>query len=294
MTKWPIGAMICWLGASVSAAELMTHKSMTISVVDDYQCGPSAQVRLDAEHEDEFHRSRVDMQEVAKISQTYLWLDCDELESLTFEGFVDDERVYQASANKAGQWYLSEGEPPPVESEKSPEKDKDKDQDKEEKEADEQPAALAEANKPTSEPNSTPPPQSAQQATANPPSASSMGIAAEDDENQASYSSLQELRQKADQGQARAQLDLAKGYLDLQGKPSGIEIQQNLEAGMALLEALAESGNAEAMQLMSEAYLKHGDTPVNQSLVKRITGVAGQAANNVRQNAAALLTMKAA
>ena len=53
-----LSVLLCLVSPVAMAAELMTHKNVTISVADDYACGSSAQIRLDAAHEDEFHRSR--------------------------------------------------------------------------------------------------------------------------------------------------------------------------------------------------------------------------------------------
>lgn len=264
MSKVILFLLTALLSSTLFAAELMSFNNIDISVADDYACEEHSTVRLDAASVDDFHRSRMDMQEVAKISKTYLWLECSKLNALQFQGYVEDELVYQAHANKAGEWYLSEGVPKEL--------------------------AQVENNPQPMEDSSdmgVPSSSSAPQEELLEPDATVANKTVD-------YDSLATLQAKADAGEVQARLDLAKGMLSLEGMPSNFTIEEDLDQGTQLLEQLANQGNTAAMHLLAEAYLKHASSPVNESLVQKLTGIAAQPGESMRNMAAALLTMKAA
>jgi hypothetical protein len=231
----------------------MTHKGVQIGLPDDQGCAPAMDVQLQAESLDVFHRSRIDMQEVARLSRAYVSLDCPELESLRFEGSVGSEVVYRAESRKDADWALDErSEDDPI----APKPEKQ--------------AAAADPAKTPAEP---------------PPEEGAPGL---------SDASTEALRQKAESGDAAAQLDLARAQLGLAETPASLTVEADVSAGIEQLEAMARSGNADAMHALAEAYLKHPDVPVNEALIAELTKVTPTARDRLRGMAAALLTLKAA
>lgn len=91
-----------------TATQILEHKNVRISVADEQTCSPGMKVRFDGDSLDTFHRSRIDMQAVAKVARAYLWLDCPELEKLEYDGYVNEELVYQAESVKRDAWVLVE------------------------------------------------------------------------------------------------------------------------------------------------------------------------------------------
>lgn len=241
--------------------QIMEHKGVQIGLPDGQRCAPVMDVELQAESLDTFHRSRLDMQEVARLSRAYVSLDCPELEALRFEGTVDDKVVYQAQSAKASNWSLEEAS-----------------------ETESQSAAA--------------PASPAKPASAEPVAAATEPTAATPDDmeasNAASYASTEALQQQAASGDAAAQLDLARAQLGLADAPAGVEVPADVNAGVEQLEALARAGNADAMQSLAEAYLQHPDVPVNEALIAELTKVTPTAGDRLRGMAAALLTLKAA
>lgn len=242
--------------------EIMTHKGVQIGLPDGQGCGPTMNVELQAESLDTFHRSRIDMQEVARLSRAYVSLDCPELKALRFEGSADGKVVYRAQSARASDWTLDEAS---------------------EVQAGSQTAQAPAAAEP---PSTTPGATRAGPASRTPDDDSAPAAAG--------YASARALQQKAEAGDAAAQLDVARAQLGLEDAPAGIELPADVSAGIAKLEALAKTGNADAMHALAEAYLKHPDVPVNEALVAELTRVTPTAGQRLRGMAAALLTLKAA
>jgi len=92
------------------AEELLSFNNITASVTRDYECRSGASVRLDTKDEKAYRESRIDMQKLSEIVKTYLWLDCKELDSVNFEGFVEgkESKVYSARVEKKSAWFLHE------------------------------------------------------------------------------------------------------------------------------------------------------------------------------------------
>ncbi|MEM1231365.1 MAG: hypothetical protein AAGI15_12565 [Pseudomonadota bacterium] len=256
------------------AGQIMEHKGIAIGTPDGQGCGRSMTVTLAADSLDDFHRSRIDMQEVARISRAYIGLDCDELEALSFDGRVDGEPVYQAESRARDGWALEESDPPA---------EPTKNQNAAPEPAPETAPSVAAGAQPEPQPTSA-------QAASDPP-------AVPDDEtatNAATYADRAELEQKAQAGDAQAQLDLARAQLDLPEAPPGVEVTADVSAGIAQLESLVKAGNAEAMHALAQAYLKHPEVPVNEALIQQATQVAPTPGDRLRGMASALLTLKAA
>lgn len=256
--------------------ELVSFNNVSASVSSDYKCQPEANVRLDAPEEDSYRKSRVDMQKLSRIVKTYLWLDCKEIESIDFEGYAEgnDEALYRATAEKKNDWFLQEQ---PVD---DADENKQKDVEKEELPSEVEPVkddelpSSPEPEKPQVDPAQKKNPSSAPQ-----------------EKNK--FSSLESLEAAATTS-SEAQLELAKGLLDLPEKIEGIEFPDDPDRGVEILEKLASEGNPDAMQLLSEAYSSDNGIDLNIPLIEALTGRPMVDGEDQRGTASAMMTLDAA
>ncbi len=266
---------------SVQAEELLNYNSISASVADGYQCQSEATVRLDAPSEESYRKSRVDMQKMSEIVKTYLWLDCKDIESVEFEAYAEaiEKPVYRASIEKKNDWFLQE---------KAVGKAKEKNDSKKKE---------ALAKKPDeSQPVTKHKPASPKIPKAPLSSSASSGKVSSGKASSGKYSSLDALERAASTSQ-EAQLDLAKGLLDLPGKEESIEFPDDQAAkGLEILEKLASEGNADAMQILSEAYASDKTFNLNIPLIESLTGKPMTPGDDAEQrgSASARLTLEAA
>lgn len=239
------------------AEELLSFSNISASVSHDYKCQPAANVRLDAESEDSYRKSRIDMQKLSEIVKTYLWLDCKDIETVNFEGYVEgnEGKIYRATIEKKDDWFLHEvdGDAEVMEEDSVPKPSLDKQKQLPPKEE-----LIEENKKPASK-----------------------------------YSSLESLEAAA-ANSSEAELELAKGLLGLPDKLEGIEFSDDAERGMAILEKLAAEGNPDAIQLLSEAYSSDKKFDLNIPLIEALTGRPMVDGEDQRGTASAMLTLEAA
>lgn len=258
------------------AEELVSFNNVSASVSSDHKCQPEINVRLDTPEEDSYRKSRVDMQKLSRIVKTYLWLDCKEIESIDFEGYAEgnDETLYRATAEKKNDWFLQEQ---PVD---GADENKQKDVEKEEPPSVVEPAAddvLASSTE-----SEKPQVNAAQKE--NLPSSP---------QEKNKFSSLESLETAATTS-SEAQLELAKGLLDLPEKIEDIEFPDDPDRGVEILEKLASEGNPDAMQLLSEAYSSDKGIGLNIPLIEALTGRPMVDGEDQRGTASAMMTLDAA
>lgn len=256
--------------------ELVSFNNVSASVSSDYKCQPETNVRLDAPEEDSYRKSRVDMQKLSRIVKTYLWLDCKEIESIDFEGYAEgnDEALYRATAEKKNDWFLQEQ---PVD---DADENKQKDVEKEEAPSEVEPVRDDELASSTESEN----PQVNAAQKENLPSSP---------QEKNKFSSLESLEAAAATS-PKAQLELAKGLLDLPEKIEGIEFPDDPDRGVEILEKLASEGNPDAMQLLSEAYSSDKGIDLNIPLIEALTGRPMVDGEDQRGTASAMMTLDAA
>jgi hypothetical protein len=265
------GSVAGFVFSAAQAEELLRYKNVSASVSDDYQCQSEAKVRLDAPTEESYRKSRVDMQKMSEIVKTYLWLDCKEVAAIEFEAYAEgsDQPVYRASTEKNNEWFLQENDV-----------DKAKDQSESIKKQ-----ALA---------GSPDDPQSV--AKTGGPANTTAAAQAGSSGKPGAYGSLEAL-QSAAKTSPKAQLELAKGLLDLPGKDESIQFPADqADKGLEILEKLAAEGNADAMQILSEAYSSDKKFSLNIPLIESLTGrpmTQGEESEQ-RGTASAGLTLEAA
>lgn len=269
---------------SAQAEELPSYNNISASVAGDYQCQKEANVRLDAPSEDSYRKSRVDMQKLSEIVRTYLWLDCKDLESVEFDAYVDgsDEQVYRAKVEKNNDWFLQEQELKTAEEEKEANEKTEKEK------------TLEETNKTQNSPVANSLTQTHSQGNIPQDKKQSQSQSARPSKD--NYESL-EILEKAAKTSSEAQLELAKGLLDLPGKNKTIEFPADeAERGLEMLEKLAAEGNADAIQILSEAYRSDKKFDLNIPLIESLTGrpLTPGDAEQQRGSAAAALTLEAA
>ena len=254
------------------AEELVSFNNVSASVSSDHKCQPGINVRLDTPEEDSYRKSRVDMQKLSRIVKTYLWLDCKEIESIDFEGYAEgnDETLYRATAEKKNDWFLQEQ--PVDDADENKQKDVEKEEPPSEVEptADDELASSTESEKP--------------QVNAAHPSTP---------QEKDKFSSLESLEAAAATS-SEAQLELAKGLLDLPEKIEGIEFPDDPDRGVEILEKLASEGNPDAMQLLSEAYSSDKGIDLNIPLIEALTGRPMVDGEDQRGTASAMMTLDAA
>ncbi len=260
---------------SAQAEELLNYNNVSISVGDNYQCQPQARVRLDASSEESYRNSRVDMQKLSEVVKTYLWLDCKELESVEFDAYVkgSEERVYLAKVEKKNEWFLQEEDIDAA----TAKEESGEDETTPVPEVKSKSAATDEPTKPAEPKKATVLAQSAVRP-------------------KGKYESLEALEESAKTSE-EAQLDLAKGLLDLPGKDDSIEFPaDDTKRGLELLEKLASAGNPDAMQILSEAYAPEKKFDLNIPLIEALTGRPLTSGNEQTQRgtASASLTLEAA
>jgi TPR repeat protein len=258
--------------------ELVSFNNVSASVPREHQCQAEVNVRLDAPEEESYRKSRVDMQKLAQIVKTYLWLDCKEIESIDFEGYTegDNEALYRATIEKKNDWFLQER--PVGESDEGKQKEAEKNQD-------EQSSSLTDATKDTEPANEESVKFQAELAQQNNSSSSAK------EGNQ--FSSLDSLEAAAVTS-SDAQLELAKGLLDLPDKIEGIEFPDDAARGIEILEKLAAEGNPDATQLLSQSYSSDNNIDLNIPLIEALTGRPMIDGEEQRGTASAMMTLDAA
>ena len=258
------------------AEELVSFNNVSASVSSDYKCEPKTNVRLDAPEEDSYRKSRVDMQKLSRIVKTYLWLDCKEIESIDFEGYAEgnDETLYRATAEKKNDWFLQEQ--PADDADENKQKDAEKEEPPSEIEPveDDELSSNTEPEKPQVDPA---------QKKSSPLTP----------QKKNKFSSLESLEAAATTS-SEAQLELAKGLLDLPEKIEGIEFPDDPGRGVEILEKLASEGNSDAMQLLSEAYSSDKGIDLNIPLIEALTGRPMVDGEDQRGTASAMMTLDAA
>lgn len=240
--------------------ELLTYKQISATTTDNLGCQKNIKVRLDAESEDNYRSSRLDMQKLSKMVKTYLWLDCKELEGITYEGYVEGrtESVYQATAVSHDDWFLKEG---------------------------------ASREKMSATPSSAV--QKTEQAKIiNTLPKAKVGAGTTVGKS-TSYTDLATLEKAAKSSDA-AKLDLAMGLLDLPGKPSGLDFPNDGDRGLSMLEELAAAGNKDAAHILGQAYSNNKAFKLNIPLLEKLTGQPFNPGQNPSEEAAAMLTLDAA
>lgn len=272
-----LGLLASILSFFAQSEELVSFNNVSASVSSDYRCQPEINVRLDAPEEDSYRQSRVDMQKLSRIVKTYLWLDCKEIESIGFEGYAEgnDETLYRAAAEKKNDWFLQEQ---PVD---GVDENKQKDSEKEGP-----PSSAVDPVKDNESPGSTEPvkPQVRAEQQNNSPS---------NPKEKNKLSTLESL-EAASATSSEAQLELAKGLLDLPDKIAGIEFPNNPDRGVEILEKLASEGNPDAIQLLSQAYSSDKGISLNIPLIEALTGQPMVDGDEQRGAASAMMTLDAA
>lgn len=259
--------LISWLAICIfltpiekaNSEELLSYKGISASTNNDFQCQSETSVRLEASDENQYRQSRVDMQALSDMVKTYLWLDCPNIESVNFEGYVTGQQksVYQASASKRNSWHLSS------------KNDKEK---------------IAKSNKSNS---------SAKDQTKKEHLARSTSSKSQTNKEE-KFDSQKALEQGASKGSDEAAIELAKGLLALESANKKIEFKQDKSRGIKLLEELALEGNLDAKHLLGEAYRVNPRLPINIPLLKRIMRSMFSVNNGTRGQLAASMTIESA
>lgn len=248
---------VCLATGNACAEQLFSYKGIQVSVANDYRCQPNASVRLDAKKEDQIRQSRIDMQELSGMVKTYLWLDCEEIESITYEGFIEesDKRIYQAVAEKKGNWYLDEKSPNEID-----------------------------ANNKTKNKAIEPPQKDVQKVQQK----------QRTKKNNSKPSTLKELEKASAKGSVESIIELAKGLLGLSNADPNIKFPNDNARGLGLLEKMAADGNLDAKHLLGEAYQSNDQLPMNLPLLEKITSDLLENASQQRGKLAAKLTIESA
>lgn len=261
--------------------ELISFNNISASVSSDYKCQSKVNVRLDTPEEESYRKSRVDMQKLSRIVKTYLWLDCKEIESIDFEGYVEgnDNTLYSATAEKKNDWFLQEQSMDNTDDVEQKAGQKDM-------ENEEQTPSAIKPDKDNNPPNSIEPanPQAMPRQKNNP----SLQPKEKDE-----FHTLESLEAAA-VSSSGAQLELAKGLLDLPDKIEGIEFPDDAGRGIKILEKLAAEGNPDAIQLLSEAYSSDKGIDLNIPLIEALTGQPLVDSDDQRGVASAMMTLDAA
>lgn len=278
LVRVALGLSFATFSFLAQSEELVSFNNVSASVPREHQCQAEVNVRLDAPEEESYRKSRVDMQKLAQIVKTYLWLDCKEIESIDFEGYTegDNEALYRATIEKKNDWFLQER--PVDESDEGKQKEAEKNQD-------EQSSSLTDATKDIEPANEESVKSQAELAQQNNSSSSAK------EGNQ--FSSLDSLEAAAVTS-SDAQLELAKGLLDLPDKIEGIEFPDDAARGIEILEKLAAEGNPDATQLLSQSYSSDNNIDLNIPLIEALTGRPMIDGEEQRGTASAMMTLDAA
>lgn len=261
---------------SAHSEELVSFNGISASVSSDYKCSSEANVRLDTDEEERYRKSRVDMQKLSRIVKTYLWLDCKEMESIYFDGYVEgnDESSYRASIEKKNDWFLQEQ----LENETEG-------NDQKAVEENTQYSLLTEPAQEKRLSGKTEPVKNQPESEKN----SSLSKPTKED----SFATLESLEAAAISS-PEAKLELAKGLLDLPDKIEGIDFPDDADRGIEILEKLAAEGNPDAMQLLSQAYSSNKKIDLNIPLIEALTGRPMVDGDDQRGTASAMMTLDAA
>lgn len=85
-----------------------------LTIADDFQCGPNAEVEITTQSAGYFDQGAATIQRLADVSRAVLGFECTKITQITFSGFTDGVQVFQADAGKASKWAL-QSYPAPLE-----------------------------------------------------------------------------------------------------------------------------------------------------------------------------------
>ncbi len=245
--------------------ELFSYKEIRVSVNDGYSCQTTTFVRLDVTSEEQIRKSRIDMQEMSDMVKTYLWLDCNKIESISYLGYIEGKEkiAYRAIAKKEEKWFLNEQEL----------------KSKPEETSNASKTTFPKDNKINQSKTTVPP---VPQPKPDTPITSK------------SPSTQKTLEEASANGSINATMELVKGLLGLSGADPNINFQKDSEKGKRMLEDLASQGNLDAKHLLGEAYRSHAKLEINLPLLNKITNELPEDPVNNRGEVATQLTIEAA